>query len=458
MNYTQTLDYLFTAMPSFQNVGGDAYKPGLERIEKFCEILGSPHLKFKVIHIAGTNGKGSTSHMLASVIQHSGARTALFTSPHLRDFRERMRVNGEMISEREVVEFVATYRTEMERLQLSFFEMTAAMAFDFFARKGVDVAVIETGLGGRLDATNIVMPILSIITNIGVDHTKFLGTTLTQIASEKGGIIKPNRAVILGERGDEYTHVISDIASKLNSDMIFAEDCWGVAKQVLHAQGQTITLESLCHNDTIDDADATITMDDTICATIDATIDATINATIDIELDLAGTYQSKNIVTAYTAIDWLAQNNLLPISRESIIKGFASVVATTNLLGRWQTLSLSPRVICDTGHNAHGLRYVMEQLKATPHARLIMVLGFANDKKMDEILPLFNIEAHFIFTRPKVDRAYECSVIMEHALSLGYKCEAVEDVNCALNRAKEIALDGDLIFVGGSNFVVAEII
>ncbi|MFI3293032.1 MAG: folylpolyglutamate synthase/dihydrofolate synthase family protein [Rikenellaceae bacterium] len=430
MTYSETLEYLFTAMPSFQNIGGDAYKPGLERITSFCEILGSPHLKYKVIHIAGTNGKGSTSHMLASVAQHSGYRTALFTSPHLRDFRERMRVDGEMISEEEVVEFVAQHRDVMERLQLSFFEMTAAMAFDFFARKGVDVAVIETGLGGRLDATNIVEPILSIITNIGIDHTKFLGTTLASIATEKGGIVKANVPIVLGERGEEYTDVISDIACAKGSKLIFAEDSWSVEDQKIYSVAQSITLQK------IDEC-----------------------TKVDLRLDLSGSYQAKNLVTAHTAIDWLAQNSLFNISEESVSEGLSSVISTTKLLGRWQTLCSSPRIICDTGHNAHGLKYVMEQLRITPRARLIMVLGFANDKRLDEILPLFNIEdAHFIFTRPKVDRAFDCEKIAEVARRLGYDCETVANVSDAVKRAKDIATCDDLIFVGGSNFVVAEVI
>ncbi len=429
MTYAETLEYLFTAMPSFQNIGGDAYKPGLERIAAFCELLGSPHLKYSVIHIAGTNGKGSTSHTLASVIQHSGYRTALFTSPHLRDFRERMRINGEMISQEEVVEFVATHKEAMERLQLSFFEMTAAMAFDFFARSGAEIAVIETGLGGRLDATNIVDPMISIITNIAIDHTKFLGTTLPSIATEKGGIIKPHTPIILGERGDEYTHVIEEIAKQRDSKMILAEDCFEVTAQTLKAKSQSITLQNRANKELSH-----------------------------IELDLAGSYQSQNIVTAYTAIDWLVRESHFEIPKEAIKRGLSEVISTTNLLGRWQTLSSSPHIICDTGHNAHGLKYVMEQLKITPHDKLIMVLGFANDKRLEEILPLFNIGAYFIFTRPKVDRAFDCEVVAQVARSLGYECETVAEVAEAVQRAKEIATKRDLIFVGGSNFVVAEVI
>ncbi len=429
MTYSQTLEYLFTAMPSFQNIGAGAYKPGLERITQFCTRLGSPHLKYKVIHIAGTNGKGSVSHILASVLQRSGLRVALFTSPHLRDFRERIKVDGEMISEGEVIDFVERYRADMEELQLSFFEMTAAMAFNHFAHEGVDVAVIETGLGGRLDATNIVSPILSVITNIGIDHTKFLGTTLSEIAAEKAGIIKRGIATVLGEKGDEYSEVISSFANDCDSRLIYAEDRYSVLKRLTTPRGQRLTINTASGYD------------------------------MDLEMDLGGVYQIKNIVTVLAALEYLRDAHILDISDDQIKDGVSNVVATTNFIGRWQRLSDSPRVICDTGHNAHGLKYVMEQLRATPHEKLIMVLGFANDKKLDEILPLFHLPAYFIFTRPKVDRAFHCEEVERVARGLGYDCESVEDVQEAVARAKSLVnSDMDLIFVGGSNFVVAEVI
>lgn len=408
-------------MPSFQNIGAGAYKPGLERIEKFCSILGNPHLKYEVIHIAGTNGKGSTSHMLASVMQQCGRRTALFTSPHLRDFRERIRIDGEMISEEEVIEFVAAHRDDMERCQLSFFEMTAAMAFDHFARHGAQVAIIETGLGGRLDATNIVSPRLCIITNIGLDHTKYLGNTLADIAREKGGIIKPSTPIILGEQGEEYTQVIKAIAEDKGAEFILAQSEAEVISQTPSPTGQCIILR-----DNGED--------------------------IALELDLAGVYQSRNIVTLYSAAKHLNT------PREAVISAMNKVVENTSLVGRWQTLSLSPRVVCDTGHNAHGIRYIAEQLRSTPHRKLIMVLGFANDKNLDDILPLYTKEAHYIFTQPKVDRALPCQEILRKATSMGFECEAVEDVRTALRHARSIAHADDLIFVGGSNFVVAEVV
>ncbi len=423
MTYAEAIDYLFTAMPSFQNIGAGAYKPGLERIESFCKLLGSPHLRYEIIHVAGTNGKGSVSHAMASVLQHEGRKVGLFTSPHLRDFRERIRVNGEMISQHEVVAFVERYRADMERIGLSFFEMTAALAFLHFAQNGVDIAVIETGLGGRLDATNIVTPRLSIITNIGLDHTAYLGTTLPEIAREKGGIIKPHTPVIVGERGAEYSSVIEDIARLQESPIIFAEDMSQVLSQSLNALGQSITLQDINEGQTVD-----------------------------IELDLAGLYQSKNIVTLYAATKQLG------ISNDVFVKALSSVVSTTSLVGRWQRLCDSPRVICDTGHNAHGIKYITEQLRATPHRRLIMVLGFANDKEVTKILPLFDPSAHFIFTQPRVSRAMACEDIVAIAKTLSLDYEVVEDVAQALARAKSIASEDDLIFVGGSNFVVAEVV
>ncbi len=423
MTYTETLDYLFAAMPSFQNIGQGAYKPGLERIESFCQQLDNPHLKYEVIHIAGTNGKGSVSHTIASVVQHGGYRVGLFTSPHLRDFRERIRINGAMISEAEVVAFVTEHRERMESLGLSFFEMTAAMAFWHFARHGVEMAIIETGLGGRLDATNIVRPRLSIITNIGLDHTKFLGTTLGEIAREKGGIIKPHTPIILGQRGAEYTCEIEQIAKSKESEIIFAEDISEIISQSPIEGGQKLTL--------IDKADNTI---------------------VNLSIDLAGRYQAYNIITVYAVIKHLG------ITLDVAQRALCSIVETTSLIGRWQTISLCPHIICDTGHNAHGLCHTMEQLRATPHERLIMVLGFANDKDLEEILPLFDPKAHYIFTRPRIERAMPCEKIAPLATKLGYHFEIIEDVSQALLHATSIACDGDLIFVGGSNFVVAEVV
>ncbi|MFI3320510.1 MAG: folylpolyglutamate synthase/dihydrofolate synthase family protein [Rikenellaceae bacterium] len=414
-------------MPSFQNVGGDAYKPGLERIDQFCHYLGSPQREYMVVHVAGTNGKGSTSHMMASVLQSAGYRVGLFTSPHLRDFRERMRIDGEMIGEADVVEFVERHREEMERLQLSFFEMTAAMAFDHFARCGVEVAVIETGLGGRLDATNIVTPLLSVITNIGIDHTKFLGDTIEAIASEKAGIIKSGVTVVLGESSAEYDHVFEQKAKEVGSPMIYAQrEVEWLGSIPLNGQ-QRFELKF---------------DDEAFC----------------VDLDMGGEYQCHNIVTACAALRYLDMSTPINIDRDALLHGMNSVVSSTSLLGRWYTLSESPRVVCDTGHNSHGIKYVTNQLRSESYHRLICVLGFSNDKDLGEIIPMFPRDGYYIFTHPKVERAFQPQEIAKVAESLGYQCEIVMSVGDALAKARSMAQSDDLIFVGGSNFVVAEVV
>ncbi len=430
MNYSETTEYLFSVMPSFQNVGGSAYKPGLERIESFCNHLGNPHKSYPVIHVAGTNGKGSTSHMLAAVLQSEGYRVGLFTSPHLRDFRERMRVDGEMITEQEVVDFVACHREDMERLGLSFFEMTAAMAFNFFRSKKVDVAVIETGLGGRLDATNIVNPELSIITNIGIDHTQYLGTTLPEIASEKAGIIKPFRPVVVGERDENYASVMTQRAEEQKSDILFATDVYNTV-----SFEQTVDCQSIV-----------------VC-------DKVRNKECRYSLDLMGEYQTKNLLTLLTAVDVINSREDIPlkISSQSLRDGLNNVVKSTSLAGRWQRLGDSPLTICDTGHNAHGLREVTTQLKRAQYEKLYCVVGFAKDKVLRDILPLFPEMTHFIFTRAKVERAFTTAEIADVASELGLEFTIVDDVASALEMARKLAQPDDMIFVGGSNFVVAEI-
>ncbi len=430
MNYRQTTEYLFTAMPSFQNVGGDAYKPGLERIDNFCCALGAPHLSYPTIHIAGTNGKGSTSNMLASVLMSSGYRVGLFTSPHLRDFRERMRINGEMIGEEEVVAFVAQHKVLMEQMGLSFFEMTAAMAFDFFARNYVDIAVIECGLGGRLDATNIVDPLLSVITNIGIDHTQFLGDTLPKIAAEKGGIIKPQRNVVIGEMNEEYNEIFTAIARRQKAPLQFAEMLYSTTDIELHKESQRITVQS------------------------------TMGETLQLDLDLRGEYQCRNLVTLLAAIEQLntTVESSIKISREALTHGLRHVTQQMHLEGRWQKLCDTPLMVCDTGHNLAGLIEVTKQIKATRYTKLYCVVGFAKDKDVAQILRLFPSDAHFIFTRPNVERAHSTERLLEIASTLRLSCEAVERVSHAVERAKNLANDSDLVFIGGSNFVVAEIL
>ncbi|MFI3303135.1 MAG: folylpolyglutamate synthase/dihydrofolate synthase family protein [Rikenellaceae bacterium] len=430
MNYKETTEYLFSAMPSFQNVGGDAYKPGLERISSFCEMLGNPHKSYPVIHIAGTNGKGSTSHMLTSVLMSAGYNVGLFTSPHLRDFRERMRIDGVMISEQEVVEFVAQWREEMESLQLSFFEMTAAMAFDHFAHCEVDVAVIETGLGGRLDATNIVDPAISVITNIGIDHTQYLGSTIGEIATEKAGIIKSGHSVIIGERCSESAPVFTAKGEELGSEVIFAEEFYRIERVEESPNYQQIEL-----------------------------FDIEDESSVSYDLDLKGEYQRKNIVTMLATIDAINCDTSIPLTipQRAIERGVMSVVESTALQGRWQQIGSNPTIICDTGHNDHGLREVTRQLTRQEYRKLYCVLGFARDKELHKILPLFPKDAHFIFTKAGVERAFEAETIAAIAAELGLEYEVVNDVKSALAKGVDLAQNEDLIFVGGSTFVVAEL-
>ena len=427
MNYTQTLEFLFSSLPAFETQGATAYKPGLERITAFCRHLGNPQRNFFTIHIAGTNGKGSVAHMIASVLQQAGYRTGLFTSPHLQDFRERIRVDGEMIPKQKVVNFVDKHHDKMVELQLSFFEMTAAMAFDYFAQSDVEVAVIETGLGGRLDATNIIVPILSIITNIGLEHTALLGDTLQKIAAEKAGIIKKSIPVLIGESDARYDGVIEQTAAANKSKVVHAEQVFRCEEQSLRGELQHFTLRRL--------------RDDRI---------------FDVELDLDGCYQRRNVVTASAAIDFLHEETPLTISRRAYLEGMRSAAANTSLHGRWQKLGEAPLTICDTGHNAHGIAYVAEQLRQTPHRELYCVMGFVRDKDLAHILPLLPREAHYIFTQAHSERALTAEELTAKAAIYGLEGEAVADVAAAVARARELAAPEDMIFIGGSTYVVGE--
>ncbi|MBQ6612935.1 MAG: bifunctional folylpolyglutamate synthase/dihydrofolate synthase [Alistipes sp.] len=429
MNYNETLDFLFTSMPSFQRVGGDAYKPGLERITSFCQHLGNPQRNFYTIHVAGTNGKGSVSHMLASILQQAGYRTGLFTSPHLTDFRERIRVDGEMIPKQKVVNFVDKHESKMRELDLSFFEMTAAMAFDYFDQSDVEVAVIETGLGGRLDATNLIVPILSVVTNIGMEHTEFLGDTIEKIAAEKAGIIKKSVPVVIGQRSDEYNHVFEGRAAELHSRVIYAEEAW--------------QLNAVEHFDDDNQHFSLTRMRD--------------DRTYELDVDLLGDYQRHNIVTACAAADFLAEETPLTISRRAFRQGLATVVETTGLMGRWQVLGHEPYMVCDTGHNADGIKYVAKQLENLECDRLFCVIGFAKEKDLNKIIGLLPRKAHYIFTRAQIDRARNIEDIAAAADAIGLDYECVATVREAILHAKSLAGTDDAIFIGGSNFVVAEI-
>ena len=429
MNYTQTLEFLFTAMPSFQRVGGDAYKPGLERIAAFCGDIGNPQRNFYTIHVAGTNGKGSVSHMLASILREAGYRTGLFTSPHLVDFRERIRVDGEMIPKQKVVNFVDKHREKMQQLDLSFFEMTAAMAFDYFDQSDVEVAVIETGLGGRLDATNIITPLVSVVTNVAMEHTEYLGDSIEKIASEKAGIIKKSIPIIIGQRNESYNATFERRAAELNSRVIYAED--------------EFVLRGIEHFDNENQHFSVERMRD--------------NRTFELDIDLLGDYQRHNIITACAAADYLAELTPLTISRRAFREGLAHAAANTSLMGRWQVLASEPYTVCDTGHNADGIRYVAEQLNNLDTDRIFAVMGFAKDKDLDAILKLLPTRAHYIFTRASIDRARSVEDIAAAAEGLGLDFECVATVSEAVARAKSLALATDTIFIGGSNFVIAEV-
>lgn len=429
MNYTQTLEFLFQQLPAFEQKGASAYKPGLERISEFCRVLGNPQRNFFTIHVAGTNGKGSVSHMLASILEQAGYRTGLFTSPHLKDFRERIRVDGEMIPKQKVVNFVDKHREKMLELKLSFFEMTAALAFDYFAQSDVEVAVIETGLGGRLDATNVILPVVSIITNIGLEHTALLGDTLPKIASEKGGIIKKSIPVVIGEKDDRWSDVIEEVAAQNRSRVIYAEQEFVCEEQHDEACEQCFSLRRLRDR-----------------------------YLYDVHLDLMGHYQRKNVVTAAATLDYLHESTPLTISRRAFIEGMRTASQETSLLGRWQKLGEKPLTICDTGHNAHGIRYVCEQIAATPHDKLYCVVGFVRDKDLSHILPLLPKEAHYIFTAAETERAVPAEELMAKAAIYGLKGEVVAGVKEAVEQARSLASEQDLIFIGGSTYVVGEAI
>ncbi len=421
MNYRRTLDTLYNMMPDFQHVGPGAYKPGLERVVEFVDVLGCPEQRFETVHIAGTNGKGSVAHMLAASFQAAGQRTGLYTSPHLRDFRERMRVDGEMIPEQAVVDFADRHIETMKTLGLSFFEATMCMAFDWFARCGVDVAVVEAGLGGRLDSTNIVVPRVSVITNIGLDHQQFLGETLSEIAGEKAGIIKEGIPVVVGERGAESDPVFERKAKEQGAPLIFAQDeykCTGIEKGEC---SQTFEMEHAGER-------------------------------FSITVDLLGDYQARNMVTLLAA----AEAAGLPL--DSVRRGVTTAAITTGLRGRWEVMGRAPLVIADTAHNAHGLRLVAQQLRDMHYEKLYFVLGVVADKDLDAILPLLPGDAYYIFTAPTIPRAMPADELARMATGYGLAGEIAGNPQQALAHARELASSDDMILIGGSNFTVAEVL
>ena len=427
MNYTQTLEFLFSSLPAYERTGTSGYKPGLERITSFCRHLGNPQRNFFTVHVAGTNGKGSVSHMIAAVLQQAGYRTGLFTSPHLKDFRERIRVDGEMIPKQKVVNFVDKHHDVMVASELSFFEMTAALAFDYFAQSDVEVAVIETGLGGRLDATNLILPIVSIVTNIGLEHTALLGDTLRKIAREKAGIIKKSIPVILGEANPAYNEVFETVAAENRSKLIYAEQA--VACTPLGRQGDRQRFRLVRTRD---------------------------GHEFEVELDMAGLYQYHNVITATAALDFMHEETPLSIRRRAYLEGMRDAAANTSLLGRWQKLADAPLTICDTGHNPHGIAYVARQLRESKYEKLYCVVGFVKDKDLAHILPHLPREAHYLFTQAQSERSVPAQELAAKASIYGLSGEAIETVPQAVERARELATEADMIFIGGSTYVVGE--
>lgn len=423
MNYNETIQYLFNQLPVYQNIGGKAYKEGLDNSLALDKLFDHPHHKYKTIHIGGTNGKGSTSHLLAAILQQSGYKVGLYTSPHLVDFRERIRVNGEKIDEQYIVDFVAENKDNYEPISPSFFELTMTMAFKYFADKEVDIAIIEVGLGGRLDSTNIINPILSIITNISLDHTQFLGDTVEKIAIEKAGIIKPETPVVIGEAEGSVRKVFEEKAKAENAPIVFAED------------------ENLIY-----DAAPLETGGWLIQA----------NAYPNLKDELGGLPQIKNAATVLCAVDALRKQGI-HTTMQSVYSGFGMVTKLTGLMGRWQILqNKNPKIVCDTGHNVGGIAYIAEQLKKEKYKQLHIVFGMVNDKDISHVLELLPKDAIYYFTKANIFRAMNEVELQTLASGFGLKGNSYPTVQEATKAALNKAASDDFIFIGGSNFVVAD--
>lgn len=418
MTYDETITYLYNTAPMFQNIGGGAYKEGLETTCALNEGLDHPHRAFRTIHVGGTNGKGSVSQMLYSVLRAAGYRVGLYTSPHLKDFRERMQVDGEMISEQAVIDFIERMKPQIETLKPSFFEITTVMAFDFFRSEAVDIAVIEVGMGGRLDCTNVIRPVLSVITNISLDHTQFLGDTLQKIAAEKAGIIKDGVPVVVGEFDPQTAPTFIAKARELEAPLRFADQCY----RYLGHKSNRFEIENR-HD----------------------------GYRFNIELGMAGDYQGKNLCTALSALDVLAEPMQLS---ESVVR---EGLREAKVRGRWELIGTDPcRIIADTGHNKAGLTFVTEQLKKERYKKLYFILGMVGDKDLDSVLPLLPQEAHYLFTQAGIPRAMAAEELAERAAKAGLQGQTITPVAAALQRAKSLAGADDLIFIGGSTFTVAE--
>ncbi|PJJ10789.1 dihydrofolate synthase/folylpolyglutamate synthase [Flavobacterium sp. 1] len=405
MNYQETTNWMFNQLPMYQLQGASAYKKDLTNIHLLAEHLDNPHEKLNCVHVAGTNGKGSTSHMLASVLQEAGYKVGLYTSPHLKDFRERIKINGTEISEDFVCEFINTHKTFFEANDMSFFEMSVGLAFDYFAKEKIDIAIIEVGLGGRLDATNIITPLVSVITNIGIDHVQFLGNTLESIATEKAGIIKPKIPVVIGEYIPETQPVFLAKAKENKAEIYFASDL------------------------------------------ISETYPS----------DLIGDYQEHNKKTVIQTFKILNEQTNFKVSDKNIQLGLLKVVKNTGLLGRWQQLGENPKVICDTAHNKNGLEIVLKQIQKETFENLHIVLGVVNDKELGEVLPLFPKNATYYFCRPNIPRGLDAAMLQEKAQQFALNGNTYSSVTEAYSKAQNNSTKEDFIYIGGSTFVVAEL-
>jgi dihydrofolate synthase/folylpolyglutamate synthase len=430
MTYKETLDYLYYQLPMFQRVGEKAFKKDLTNIVKLCKAIGNPYELYPKIHIAGTNGKGSTTHLLAALFQVKNLKVGVYTSPHYRDFRERIKINGEYISETEIVDFVARNKGHFDEIKPSFFEITVAMAFEHFAQHEVDIAIIETGLGGRLDSTNVITPILSVITNISLDHQNFLGNTLPLIAGEKAGIIKQDIPVVIGETHEETSDVFIHKAIEMNASITFADAFYSAVPLENNGVKSTFEIRELGHHSLIYN---------------------------NLELDLAGNYQTKNLITAIHTTEVLQGLGWI-FSDAEIIKAMKNVRSLTNMIGRWQMLNENPLTIADSGHNEDGVKQVVAQLSAMNHKELHFVLGMVHDKDQSKILKLLPKNALYYFCKPNIPRGLDASLLKEKAVEFGLIGEIYDSVNEALRSATEDATSEDLIFVGGSTFVVAEVV
>ena len=428
MTYQETLDWMFNKLPMYQRIGALAYKPDLNNTIQLFNLLNNPQNDFKSIHVAGTNGKGSVSHMLASVFQEAGYKTGLYTSPHLRDFRERIRINGEMIPQEKVMQFTETYKEAFEKMELSFFEMTTGMAFDYFSKEKVDIAIIEVGLGGRLDSTNLITPELSVITNIDLDHTKFLGDTRAKIAYEKAGIIKPGIPVVIGETHPETQQVFIDKAKECDSPIYFADQLFDCDKT--HIESYTEQRFDIWKNSEL--------------------------YLESLEIPLMGNYQQKNLTTVICAIDLLRER--FNLTEDVIRDGISRVIRNTHLMGRWQILNKDPLTIADTGHNPAGISEVVRQLAEMSYNRLHFVLGMVNDKDIDSVLQMLPRNCEYYFCKADIPRGLDANILAEKAFDMGLRGQVFESVSHAYRSAVNAAHFGDVVFIGGSNFTVAEVV